>query len=73
MGGTCVQQGDYLILCLKLLADNEERDIGVWGQQHLHYLKTHHKITYTNLLTTGKPNDYLVDINELAEDIFFGS
>ncbi|MBR9944903.1 TnpV protein [Clostridiaceae bacterium Marseille-Q4145] len=27
--------------------------IGIWGQRHLLYLKTHRKFTYTNLLTSG--------------------
>ena len=38
----------------------------------MRYLKTHRKITYTNLLTSGKLNSYLADINEQAEDMFFG-
>ena len=71
MGGTYVQQGDYLIPCLKFSTESEERHIGIWGQRHLRYLKTHRKITYTNLLTSGKLNSYLADINEQAEDMFF--
>lgn len=69
MGGTYEQQGDYLIPCLTLPTE-EEKSIGIWGQRHLRYLKTHCKITYTNLLTSGKLNSYLVDINEQAEDMF---
>lgn len=72
MGGTYEQQGDYLIPCLKVPTENEERHIGIWGQRHLRYLKTHRKITYTNLLTSGKLNSYLADINEQAGDMFFG-
>lgn len=52
MGGTYEQQGNYLIPCLTLPAE-EEKPIGIWGQRHLRYLKTHRKITYTNLLTSG--------------------
>ena len=37
----------------------------------MHYLKTHRKITYTNLLTRGKLNSYLADINDQAEEMFF--
>ena len=70
MGGTYEQQGDYLIPCLTLSAE-EEKPVGIWGQRHLRYLKTHRKITYMNLLTTGKLNSYLADINEQAEDMFF--
>ena len=69
MGGTYEQQGDYLIPCLTLPTE-EEKSIGIWGQRHLRYLKTHRKITYTNLLTSGKLNSYLADINEQAEDMF---
>lgn len=69
MGGTYEQQGDYLIPCLTLPTE-EEKSIGVWGQRHLRYLKTHHKITYTNLITSDKLNSYLADIDEQAEDMF---
>lgn len=69
MGGTYEQQGDYLIPCLTLPTE-EEKSIGVWGQRHLRYIKTHRKITYTNLITSGKLNYYLADIDEQAEDMF---
>ena len=69
MGGTYEQQSDYLIPCLTLPTE-EEKSIGIWGQRHLRYLKTHRKITYTNLLTSGKLNSYLADIDEQAEDMF---
>ena len=70
MGGTYEQQGNYLIPCLTLPAE-EEKPIGIWGQRHLRYLKTHHKITYMNLLTTGKLNSFLADIYDQAEKMFF--
>ena len=69
MGGTYEQQGDYLIPCLTIPTE-EEKSIGVWGQRHLRYLKTHRKITYTNLITSDKLNSYLADIDEQAEDMF---
>lgn len=69
MGGTYEQQGDYLIPCLTLPTE-EEKSIGVWGQRHLRYLKTHRKIIYTNLITSGKLNSYLANIDEQAEDMF---
>lgn len=69
MGGTYEQQGDYLIPCLTLPTE-EEKSIGIWGQRHLRYLKTHRKITYINLLTSGKLNSYLADIDEQAEYMF---
>ena len=51
-------QGDYYIPCLELPAEKEERHIGVWGQRHRRYLKTHRKALYTSLLTSGKLNVY---------------
>lgn len=44
--------------------------IGTWGQRHLRYLKEHRRVRYANLLTTGKLNDYLADLNEQAEAMF---
>ena len=49
----------------------EKRPIGIWGQRHLRYLKKHRRTVYAELLTSGKLNDYLADINEQAEDMFF--
>ena len=62
-------QGDYYLPCLKLPKE-ESRHIGVWGQRHLRYLKQHRKVLYSELLKSGKLNDYLADINEQAEDMF---
>lgn len=70
MGGTYARQGDYLLPCLFLPAEKENKPIGVWGQRHLRYLKQHRKVLYTNLLTSGKLNSYLADIDKQAEDMF---
>ena len=70
MGGTYVRQGDYDLPCLSLPTEKENRLIGVWGQRHLRYLKQHRKVLYTNLLTSGKLNSYLADIDEQAEEMF---
>ena len=64
-------QGDYYIPCLELPTEKEERYIGVWGQRHLRYIREHKKVFYTNVLTSGKLNDYLADIDKQAEDMFF--
>ncbi|MCQ2486298.1 MAG: TnpV protein, partial [Clostridia bacterium] len=40
-------------------------------QRHLRYLKQHRKTVYAELLTSGKLNSYLADLNEQAEDMFF--
>ena len=70
MGGTYMRQGDYFLPCLSLPAEKENKPIGVWGQQHLRYLKQHRKVLYTNLLTSGKLDSYLADIDKQAEDMF---
>ena len=62
-------QGDYYLPCLKLPKE-ESRHIGVWGQRHLQYLKQHRKVLYSELLISGKLNDYLADLNEQAEAMF---
>ena len=70
LGGTYIRQGDYFLPCLSLPAEKETKPIGVWGQRHLRYLKQHRKVLYTNLLTSGKLNSYLADIDEQAEAMF---
>ena len=62
-------QGDYYLPCLKL-PENETAHIGIWGQRHRHYLKNHRRALYISLLTSGKLNDYLADLNEQAEELF---
>ena len=62
-------QGDYYLPDLELPAE-EQQPIGVWGQRHLRYIKQHRKAFYTNLLTSGKLNSYLADINQQAEEMF---
>ena len=69
MGGKYQRQGDYLIPCLTVPAE-EEQPIGIWGQRHLDYLKHHCKVTYTNLLTSGRLNAYLADIDRQAQERF---
>ena len=61
-------QGDYYIPYLKL-PEEEQQPIGVWGQRHLRYIKQHRKVLYLNLLTSGKLNEYLADIDKQAEDM----
>lgn len=64
------KQGDYYIPCLTL-PEKENQSIGVWGQRHLRYLKQHRKVLYVNLLTSGKLNSHLAEIDKQAEDMFF--
>ena len=67
---TYTKQGDYLLPNLKL-PEQPKVEIGVWGKRHLRYIKQHHTIRYTNLLTSCKLTAYLADIDEQAEDMFF--
>ena len=67
---TYTQQGDYLLPDLKL-PEQPKVDIGIWGKRHLRYLKNHHPIIYTNLMTSCKLTAYLADVDKQAEDMFF--
>ena len=70
MGSTYHEENGYLIPDLTLPTE-EEKPIGLWGQRHLRYIKEHKRLFYINLLTSGKLNSYLADINEQAEELFF--
>ena len=69
LGGKYERKGDYLIPCIALPAE-EEQPIGTWGQRHLDYLKQYRKVTYTNLLTSGKLNACLANIDRQAQERF---
>ena len=62
-------QEEYYLPCLKL-PEEETAHIGIWGQRHRRYLKSHHKALYTTLLTGGKLNSYLANIDRQAEEMF---
>lgn len=62
-------QGDYYLPDLAL-PDGEQQPIGIWGQRHLRHIKQNRRVLYTNLLTSGKLNSYLADINRQAEEMF---
>lgn len=70
MGGTYIRHGDYLIPCLTLPGEEEQRFIGVWGKRHKRYLKEHKRAVYITLLTSGRLNSYLADIEEQAQERF---
>ena len=63
--------GDYYLPDLALSDDEKGAEIGVYGQRHLRYIKQHRKALYLNLLTTGKLNGYLADIDKQAEEMLF--
>ena len=64
-------QGEYYLPDLALPDEEKGVEIGIWGQRHLRYIKQHRKVLYLNLLTSGKLNGYLSDIDKQAEDMFF--
>ena len=69
-GGTYTQVGDYMLPDLLPAEEEKEANIGVWGMRHKRYLKQNHKVFYYNLLTSGKLNSYLVDIEQQAQQLF---
>ncbi|MDO4731045.1 MAG: TnpV protein [Clostridia bacterium] len=69
-GGTYTQVGDYMLPDLLPAEEEKEANIGVWGMRHKRYLKQNHKVRYYNLLTSGKLNSYLADIEQQAQDLF---
>ena len=62
-------QGDYYLPNF-ILPVEENKFIGIWGQRHARYLKQYRIVHYYNLLTSGKLNSYLAEINVQAEDMF---
>ena len=70
LGGTYTQTGDYLLPDLSLPAEKEPGNIGVWALRRKRYLKQHHKVLYYSLLTSGKLDAYLADIEEQAQRLF---
>ena len=69
MGGTYAQTGDYNLPNL-ILSNEESKPIGIWGQRHARYLKQNRKVLYMNLLTSGKLNAYLANIDKQAQERF---
>ena len=69
-GGTYTQVGAYLLPNLSLPVEEKETNIGVWAMRHKRYLKQNHKVHYYNLLTSGKLDSYLADIEEQAQNLF---
>lgn len=68
-GGTFTKQGGYLLPDVTI-TNEENVEIGVWGQRHKRHLKGHHRVRYYNLLTSGKMNIYLAGIEEQAQKMF---
>ena len=69
MDSTYREENGYLIPNLSL-PDEEQVEIGIWGQRHLEYIKHHRKGFYTSLTIGCELNRYLADINKQAEEMF---
>lgn len=67
LGGRYERQGDYFIPCIALPAEKEQ-PIGLFGRRHLDYLKQYRRVTYINLLTSGRLISYLADIDRQAQE-----
>ena len=69
-GSTYTQVGDYMLPDLLQAEEEKEANIGIWAMRHKRYLKQNHKVLYYNLLTSGKLNSYLADIEQQAQNLF---
>ena len=67
MGGTCRQEGDYL---LPNIEAPESPQISIWGQRRLQYLRTNKQVRYTTMLIDGTLKDHLEEVDKSAEEMF---
>ena len=58
--------GDYRLPNL-LPIQEEEHKIGIYGQRYFRYIKEHDRILFINLLTTGKLNEYVAEVDTRAQ------
>lgn len=59
-------KGDYYLIAGEDAA--ELPPVSIWGRRHLRWLQQNRRVTYTNVLTTGKLYDYLHDIDTQANE-----
>jgi len=59
--------GDYYLPDI-IAPEVSHKAIGRFGRERLEYLKNHSRLLYTNLLTSGKLNEHLIDTDETAND-----
>jgi len=57
--------GDYYLPDLALPKESHQ-PIGKYGRMRRNYLKTHRRVLYINVLTSGKLNSHLYEIDEAA-------
>ena len=67
--GTYRKENDYLIPNLEM-PDAENFEIGIYGQQYLYFLQQYRRITYINLITSGRHNEYLAKIDRQVQKRF---
>ena len=67
MGGTYTRVGDYLLPNLTI-DESEQQPIGKYGRMRKRYLKEYRPVLYTNLLTTGKLDQHLAEIDNAFEE-----
>ncbi len=68
IGGSYSMVGDYRLP--DLAVNREEVIIGPWGQRHLRYLRQYRRISYVNLLATGRLPAYLAEVDWQAQEMF---
>ena len=64
---TLDENGNYYYPDLTM-PEEPEYDIGIFGLMRRNYLKNHRKGLFTALLTTGKLNEHLYEIDQAAND-----
>ena len=64
---TYTNQGDYRLPNL-IVPEEPEAAFGKYALLRRSYLKEHRKVLFTNLLTSGKLNAHLLEIEEAAQN-----
>ena len=67
LGGSYTTVGDYRLPNLTA-EETEPLPIGKYGRMQKRYLKAHRPVLYTNLLTTGKLDQHLAEIDRNCEE-----
>ena len=68
MGGSYSVVGGYRLP--DIAVNGEDLTIGPWGQRHLRYLRQYRRISYVNLLATGRLPAYLAELDRQAQEMF---
>ena len=60
--------GDYFLPNL-LPIQEEGYNIGIYSRRYFEYIKEHDKILFIDLLTTGKLNEHIAEIDKRAQEM----